>query len=149
MKKRKLINTSLKDEILYYTEVLVISQIWEIREKEACNDTQYSVLQAWYMMVLLAETGNTKGGTDGVEVGIMSLVCDLLNLWCFYDIQAVIPQGNQKHGSVAQVTDLRVEMQIQELFSMHLEQEEKNPREYQHRRDIETEGLLLGDMFWC
>lgn len=46
------------------------------------------------MMVLLAETGNTKGGTDGVEVGIMSLVCDLLNLWCFYDIQAVIPQGN-------------------------------------------------------
>lgn len=91
-----------------------------------------------YMMMLFTETGNTKGGADGVEVGITSLVWDLLNLRCFCDIQAVIPQGSQKHGSVAQVTDLRLEIQIQEVFNMHLEQEEKSPREYQHRRDRET-----------
>lgn len=31
------------------------------------------------MMMLFPETGNTKGGADGVEVGITSLVWDLLN----------------------------------------------------------------------
>jgi len=46
------------------------------------------------VMVLFTETGNTKGGADGVEVGITSLVWDLLNLRCFCDIQAVIPQGS-------------------------------------------------------
>lgn len=33
---------------------------------------------------------------------------------------------------------------------MHLEQEEKNPREYYHRRAEKLcGGLLLGGMFWC
>lgn len=102
------------------------------------------------LMVLFTETGNTKGETDGVEVGITNLVWDLLNLLCFCDIQGVIPQGSQKHGSVAQVTDIELKMKIQELFSMHLEQEEKNPREYYHRRAEKLcGGLLLGGMFWC
>lgn len=39
MKKRKLVNTSFKDELLCNPQVLVINQMWEISERKEFSVT--------------------------------------------------------------------------------------------------------------
>lgn len=148
MMKRKLISMSLKHEILCNLQVLVINQMWKIREKKGFVMTPNVLIQRpEWMVVQFTNVANRKGRACGGVNHEFGLT--LLSLLCFCDIQAVILWGSQKHGSVTQVTDLGLQTQNQELKACTQSKKKSTVGNNQHRSGQKRDYVEVSILAVC